>query len=190
MCAACLHLLWSVSAKPAKPLEFRLSAPLEEGTFLRNSLRIIIVIITFPIDWIVAPGDSEDPEANTLRLWEKQLKELMRSRSVRVYDGQGLFDYLCPPSSIYRQEEKIVAKQKGQDGPLVVKFYNDPQMRSLRTKGHQRAATFPMPSFFSKLPPSVASFSTPTPNDALLIGEGLKVFVLTLPDGSGYCKYP
>ena len=91
---------------------------------------------------------------------------------------------------LYREEEKIIAKQKGEDGPLFVKFYNDPRMRTLRTKGHQRAATFPMPTVFTKLPPSIASFSTPAPNDALLIGEGLTVFVLTLPDGSGYCKYP
>ena len=71
-----------------------------------------------------------------------------------------------------------------------MKFYNDPQIRTLRTKSHQRSATFPMPAVFSKLPPSVTSFATPTPNEALLIGEGLTVFVLTLPDGSGYCKYP
>lgn len=82
-----------------------------------------------------------------------------------------------------------MAKQRGEDGPLLTKFYNDPQMRTLRSK-HQRSATFPLPTVLSKLPPSVANFSTPSANEALLIGEGLKVFVLVLPDGSGYCKYP
>ena len=54
---------------------------------------------------------------------------------------------------------------------------------------HQRSATFPLPAVFSKLPPSVASFMLPSANEALLIGEGLKVFVLLLPDGSTCCKY-
>lgn len=82
-----------------------------------------------------------------------------------------------------------MAKQRGEDGPLVVKFYNDPQTRTLRSK-HQRSATFPLPAVLSKLPPSVASFSTPGANEALLVGEGSRVFILVLPDGSGYCKYP
>ena len=98
---------------------------------------------------------------------------------------------LCPPFAIYiyREEAKLMAKQRGEDGPLIVKFYNDPRIRTLRLK-HQRSATYPLLSKLSKLPPSVTSFSTPTTNEALLIGEGLRVFVLVLPDGSGYCKYP
>ena len=36
--------------------------------------------IVFHTDWIVTPGDSQDPEANTLLMWEKQLKEFMRNR--------------------------------------------------------------------------------------------------------------
>lgn len=82
-----------------------------------------------------------------------------------------------------------MAKQRGEDGPLIVKFYNDPKMRTLRSK-HQRSATFPLPSVLHKLPPSMANFSTPTANEASLIGEGLKLFVLRLPDGSGNFKYP
>lgn len=30
--------------------------------------------------WIVSPSDTKDPEANTIRMWEKQLQELMRKR--------------------------------------------------------------------------------------------------------------
>ena len=92
-------------------------------------------------------------------------------------------------TNCYREEAKLIAKQRGEDGPLVVKYYNDPQIRTVRMK-HQRSATFPLPAVFSKLPPSVASFMLPSANEALLIGEGLKVFVLVLPDGSTCCKYP
>ena len=90
---------------------------------------------------------------------------------------------------ICREEAKLIARQRGEDGPLVVKFYNDPQIRTLRLK-HQRSATFPLPAVFSKLPPSVASFMLPSANEALLIGEGLRLFVLVLPDGSACSKYP
>ena len=72
----------------------------------------------------------------------------------------------------------------------MVKFYNDPQTRTLRSK-HQRSASFPLPAILGKLPPSVASFSTPIANEAHLIGDKIvKVFVVVLPDGSGHCKYP
>lgn len=93
-----------------------------------------------------------------------------------------------PPNP--REEARLVAKQRGEDGLLVVKFYNDPQIRTLRLK-HQRSSTYPLSSVLSKLPPSVAaSFSTHATDEAMLIGEALTVFVLVLPDGSGYCKYP
>lgn len=85
----------------------------------------------------------------------------------------------------------MIAKQQGADGPLVVKFYSDPHTRSLRSK-HQRSATFPLPSVLSKLPPSVASFTTPgvASGDAMMIGEGPQLAVLVHPDGSGHAKYP
>ena len=84
-----------------------------------------------------------------------------------------------------------MAKQQGVDGPLVVKFFNDPQIKALRSK-HQRSATFPLPAVFNKLPPSLSVTSVPgqSVHEAKLIGEGPTVFVLLLPDGSGYCKYP
>ena len=82
-----------------------------------------------------------------------------------------------------------MAKQQGVDGPLVVKFFNDPRMKNLRSK-HQRSATFPLPAVFGKLPPNMTGFSIQPVQEAKLIGEGLTVFVLMLPDGSGYCKYP
>jgi len=85
----------------------------------------------------------------------------------------------------------MIAKQQGADGPLVVKFYSDPHTRSLRSK-HQRSATFPLPSVLSKLPPSVASFTTPgvASGDAMMIGEGPQLAILVHPDGSGHAKYP
>ena len=79
-------------------------------------------------------------------------------------------------------------KKRGADRPIVVKFYNETQLRALRIK-HQRSSTVPLPSIFKKLPPSINStFSKPMFNEATLLGEGGKVFVLTLPDGSGGCK--
>ena len=91
----------------------------------------------------------------------------------------------------YREEEKLLAKQNNADGPLVVKFYSDPQTRSLRSK-HQRSATFPLPTVLNKLPPSVANFTTPgvTSGDVMMIGEGPELAVLVHPDGSGHAKYP
>lgn len=70
---------------------------------------------------------------------------------------------------------------------MVVKFYHEPQLRTLRAK-HQRSATVPLSTLVGKLPPNVGSFSSPSFHEASMLGEGLKVFVLSLPDGSGYCK--
>ena len=78
-------------------------------------------------------------------------------------------------------------RKRGATKSMVVKFYNEPQLRALRVK-HQRSATVPLPTLFSKLPPSIGSFSSPPFNEASMLGEGLKVFVVSLPDGSGYCK--
>ena len=78
-------------------------------------------------------------------------------------------------------------KQRGATKSLVVKFYSDPRIRTLRVK-HHRALTVPLPAFFKKLPPSMGSFSSHAANEALMIGEGMKLFVLTLPDGSGHCR--
>ena len=85
----------------------------------------------------------------------------------------------------------MIAKQKNADGPLVVKFYSDPQTRSLRSK-HQRSATFPLPAVLTKLPPSVANFTTPgvASGDVMMIGAGPELAVLIHPDGSGHAKYP
>lgn len=88
---------------------------------------------------------------------------------------------------MYREESQYMNKKRGATKSMVVKFYNEPQIRALRIK-HQRSATVPLPAVFSKLPPSMGSFSTPSFNDAAMLGEGVKAFVVTLPDGSGYCK--
>ena len=85
-----------------------------------------------------------------------------------------------------------MARQQGVDSPLVVKFFNDPQIKTLRSK-HQRSATFPLPAVFSKGTPSLSGATGvhgQSVQEAKLIGEGPTVFVLMLPDGSGYCKYP
>jgi len=87
----------------------------------------------------------------------------------------------------FREEARHLDRKKGADKPLVVKFYNDPQIRNLRMK-HQRSTTVPLPAAISKLPPSIGSISSPGANEVLMLGEGIKAFILTLPDGSGYCK--
>ena len=109
-------------------------------------------------------------------------------RTISVDDHYHIFGYLPCDS---RDEEKLVAKQQGVDGPLVVKFFNDPQIKSLRSK-HQRSATFPLSPVFNKLPPSLVSPNSTGQlvHEAKLIGDGPTVFVLLLPDGTGYCKYP
>ena len=97
---------------------------------------------------------------------------------------------LLPPSPL-REEAFFMERKRGADKPMVVKFYNEAQIRSFRSK-HQRSSTVPMPTIFKKLPPSIGGSFTTTPatnNDALMIGgEQAKTFVLTLPDGSGYIK--
>ena len=94
---------------------------------------------------------------------------------------------------MFREEESLVAKKYNADGPLLVKFYKDPTMRSTHSK-HQRSATFPLPTVLSKLPPSVTATShsnpTVTSRDALMIGEGALLAILKHPDGSGHAKYP
>lgn len=84
----------------------------------------------------------------------------------------------------------MLARQRNADGPLVVKFYSNPQIRSLHSK-HQRSATFPLPAILNKLPPSVANFSTPgvPGGDVMMIGEGPELAVLVMPDGSSHAQY-
>ena len=89
--------------------------------------------------------------------------------------------------SLSREESHYIDLKRGANKPLVIKFYNEPQVRALRNK-HQRSATVPLPACISKLPPSMGKFSAPAFSEASLLGEGLKVFVLSLPDGSGFCK--
>ncbi|CAI8019563.1 hypothetical protein GBAR_LOCUS11747, partial [Geodia barretti] len=118
--------------------------------------------------WVVHAEEIKDPEMATLRIWDRKSKERLRKR----------------------EEEKMLAKQRNADGPLIVKFYSDPQTRSLRSK-HQRSATFPLPAVLNRLPPSVANFTTPgvASGDVMMIGEGAELAVLIMPDGSGHANY-
>ena len=106
---------------------------------------------------------------------------------VHTYIRTCIHTYIHTYCKFCREESKHLDKKKGADKPLVVKFYNDPQLRSLRLK-HQRSSTVPLPASFSKLPPSIGNISPPSASDVLLLGEGVKTFILTLPDGSGYCR--
>ena len=65
---------------------------------------------------------------------------------------------------------------------------SDAHTRSLRGGRHHRAASFPLPGILSKLPPSIASFTSPGIHDVLQVGDGVNLCLLVLPDGSGYVK--
>ena len=41
---------------------------------------LLLSLVFLSTGWLVVPSETEDPEANTLRMWEKQLKELMRKQ--------------------------------------------------------------------------------------------------------------
>ena len=99
----------------------------------------------------------------------------------------------CPICTI-REEARLTAKLRGEDGPLITKCYSDTHTRFLRGGGggggrHHRAASFPLPAILGKLPPSIASFSSPGTHEAFQVGDGLNLCLLLLPDGSGYCKW-
>lgn len=120
------------------------------------------------IGWIVHPSQTKDPEGYTLHQWANgRLQESIRRR----------------------EETLLTAKLRGEDGPLVICHYKDSHARSLRGGKHQRSSTVPLPTVFSKLPPSLATFSTPGQNDSLLSNEGVAICLLQLPDGSGFCRY-
>ena len=82
----------------------------------------------------------------------------------------------------------ITAKLRGEDGQLVAKYYSDAHSRSLRGGRHHRAASFPLPAILTKLPPSIASFTSPGSHEAFQVNNGLSLCLLQLPDGSGYVK--
>ncbi len=44
------------------------------------------------VDWLVHPSDSVDPEAHTLRMWDKKLKEL--HRKMYVYKHTHIHTYI------------------------------------------------------------------------------------------------
>ena len=47
---------------------------------LSSLLLFSLSLVLLSTGWLVVPSETEDPEANTLRIWEKQLKELMRKQ--------------------------------------------------------------------------------------------------------------
>ena len=82
----------------------------------------------------------------------------------------------------------MTAKLRGEDGPLIVKYYSDPHYRPFKGARH-RTTSFPLPNVLSKLPPSLATFTSHTHNDVFLSkGDGQTICSLLLPDGSGFCK--
>ena len=47
---------------------------------LSSLLLFSLSLVLLSTGWLVVPSETEDPEANTLHIWEKQLKELMRKQ--------------------------------------------------------------------------------------------------------------
>lgn len=117
--------------------------------------------------WIVHPSQSKDPEGFTLLQWANtRLQEAMRQR----------------------EESHLTAKLRGEDGPLVIKYYSDQNVRSFRGGRHLRHSSFPLPTILSKLPPSLATFSSPSQHEVFL-GDAQVLCLMLLPDGAGFCNY-
>lgn len=122
--------------------------------------------------WIVHPSQSKDPEGYTLNQWASaRLKEAMRQR----------------------EEAKLTATLRGEDGPLQVCYYSDSHTRSIRGGGtrHPRVSSLPLPSVLSKFPPSLLSTASDNREASLLFppSSDAPLCLLQLPDGSGLVKY-
>ena len=121
--------------------------------------------------WIVHPSQSQDPEGYTLNQWASaKLKEAMRQR----------------------EEAKLTAKLRGEDGPLLVSYYSDSHTRSLRgPRHHHRTTSLPLPTVLSKLPPSLLGSvgSSEAHHTPVIMSSEAPLCLLQLPDGSGLCKY-
>ncbi|XP_019849747.1 PREDICTED: uncharacterized protein LOC109580711 [Amphimedon queenslandica] len=121
--------------------------------------------------WIVHPSQSQDPEGYTLNQWATaKLKEAMRQR----------------------EEAKLTAKLRGEDGPLLVSYYSDSHSRSFRgPRHHHRTTSLPLPSVLSKLPPSLlgSAVSSETHPSPVFMSSDAPLALLQLPDGSGLCNY-
>ena len=126
-----------------------------------HSLYVLLLL-----GWIIHPSQSQDPEGYTLSQWaNSRLQEAMRQR----------------------EESRLTAKLRGEDGPLIVRYYSDSYSRSFRGT-RQRVSSLPLPAVLSKLPPSLATFSSLGQQENILINEGLQLCLLQLPDSSGFCK--
>lgn len=92
-------------------------------------------------------------------------------------------------SSFSRQEAQALAHLRGEDGKLIVRYYSDTHNK-MQQRRHQRSSTFPLPKIFSKLPPSLSpSTHAPSAQEEFFFGEGLRLFLIVLPDSSGFCKW-
>ena len=109
----------------------------------------------------------------------------------------------------YRTEAELVAKQRGEDGPLIIKFYDEIGNRTNKRYSVYYGAIKPM-SFLCMccvyrqmktmvlpVPPGVRIGGTKTtvqipvdtPTDPSS-NATRKRFLTLLCDGSGFCKYP
>ena len=100
-----------------------------------------------------------------------------------------LLPFRHSPFFFYREEAQITARLRGEDGKLVVRHYSGPRNKIQHSR-HQRFSTFPLPTIFSKLPPSLSPSSThaPSAQEEVSLGKGLRLFLIVLPDRSGFCK--
>ena len=135
------------------------------------------------IGWIVHPSQSKDPEGFTLLQWANtRLQEAMRQRLITTFLINNINNL------IIREESHLTAKLRGENGPLVIKYYSDQNVRSFRGGRHLRHSSFPLPTILSKLPPSLATFSSPSQHEVFL-GDAQVLCLMLLPDGAGFCKY-
>lgn len=113
--------------------------------------------------WIVCPDERKDPEGFTLLQWAK-------SRLSKIIEE--------------RIEAEVVAKQRGEDGPLIIKFYDEIGNRTNRRQ---------MKTLILPVPPGVrigaAKTTVQVPVDAPT-EPSRKRFLTLLSDGSGFCNYP
>ena len=126
---------------------------------------------------------------------QKQAQQNNRRKVIKL---KMLFLYVL---SVDRIEAELVAKQRGEDGPLIIKFYDEIGNRTNRRCSvcNIRIILFcvcvyrQMKTLVLPVPPGVrigtAKTTVQVPVDAPT-EPSRKRFLTLLSDGSGFCKYP
>jgi hypothetical protein len=116
--------------------------------------------------WIVKPDDKHDPEGVTLLKWiQARLKEVVKQK----------------------KEDQFAAKLRGEDGPLVQRYYSDPHKTYHRSRVQPSYLTIPLPP---GIKPGATAMRLSIPSEEIEPLDQRKKSIVLLPDGTGTIYYP